>query len=170
MSILHTSCILWKAAVSCPSKHTLQLWCLSAPLHHLCPLNFVPWVCIDPFKSLTFTAYSAGLYQYHTLEAYLGCHSQLSVDCTPPSLVSLRSSPSPLSAKLCSMSVLRSVEEFDFCGILRRLIPIAYTRSIFGRAVVSCPSNVLPQLWYLSAPLHHLCLKLCSMCVHRSVQ
>ena len=85
--------------------------------------------------------------------------SRLFVECTPSTLVSLTSFPSPMSAKLCPMSVHRSVQELEFYSLVSRLRPISYTISTFGRAVVGCPSNAHPQLWCLSAPVHHLCLE-----------
>ena len=42
--------ILGRALVGLLSTAHLQIWSLSAPLHHLCMLNFVPCMCIDPFK------------------------------------------------------------------------------------------------------------------------
>ena len=41
--------ILLRAIVGCPSNAHLQVWYLSAPLHHRRLLNFVPCVSIDPF-------------------------------------------------------------------------------------------------------------------------
>ena len=84
--------------------------------------------------------------------------SRLSVECTSPTLVSISSSPSPLSAKLCSMSVHRSVQKLEFYRIISRPRPISHSRGTLGRTVVGCPSNAHPQLWCLSTPLHHLCL------------
>ena len=72
--------------------------------------------------------------------------------------MSIISSPSPLSAKHCSMCVHRSVQDLEIYHIISSQVPISYTRGILGRAIVSCPSNPHPQVWYLSAPLHHLCL------------
>ena len=95
-----------------------------------------------------------------------GC-SQLSVKYTPSTLASISSSSSPLSAKLCSMSVHQSVQKLEFNCIICRHIPISHTRGIVGSAVDLSLSNAHPQLWCLSAPL---CLKLCSMSVHRSVK
>ena len=92
--------------------------------------------------------------QRHTWE---GC-DRLSVECTPPTLSSVYSSPSSLSGKLCSRSVYPSVKHLEFYHILSKLIPISYTRGIIGRAVVGCPSNAHLQLWCPSAPLHQLCL------------
>ena len=136
------------------------LW---APLHHLCLINFVPIVSIDPFKSFIFYEF----HFYHTFSrlipisytrGIIGRASRLSVECTPLTTMPFSSSPSPQSAELCSMSVHRSVKELDFYRILSKLIPISYTRGIIGRAVVSCRSNVHPPLSCLSAPPHHLCL------------
>ena len=84
--------------------------------------------------------------------------SRLTVKCTPPPLVSISSSPSPLSVKLCLMSAHRSVQELEFYSLVSRLKPTSYTMGIFVRAVVGCTSNPHLQLWCLSAPLHHLCL------------
>ena len=86
-----------------------------------------------------------------------GC-SRLSVECTPPSLVSISSSPSSLSAKLCSMCVHRSDQDLEIYSIISSPVPISYTRGIVVRAVVGCPSNAHLHAWCLSPPLHHLCL------------
>ena len=100
----------------------------------------------------------------------MGC-SQLSIECTPPSLVSISSSPLPLSAKLCSMSVHRSVQELEIYCIISRPVPISVAGSIIGRAVVGCPSNVHSQDWCVSASSPSpLFAKLCFMSVHRSVE
>ena len=88
---------------------------------------------------------------------WVGC-SQLSVECTPPNLVSISSSPSPLSAKVWSKCVHRSVQNLIIYSIISRLVPISCRRGIFWRDVVGCPSNAHLQLWYLSAPLNHICL------------
>ena len=40
--ISYTRAIVGRAVVCCPSNANPQLWCLSAPPHHLCPLNIVP--------------------------------------------------------------------------------------------------------------------------------
>ena len=63
--------------------------------------------------------------------------SHLSVKCTPRTLVSVSSSPLPLSAKLCSMSVNRSVQEIEFYRIISRLLHISYTNDILGKAITS---------------------------------
>ena len=98
MPISYARGILGRAVVACPSNAHPQLWCISAPFHHLCLLHFVPWVCINPFRSLHFTT------------------------------------------------------------ITSRPMSISYSWGIIGNAVVGCPSNAHPQVWRLSAPLHHLCL------------
>ena len=90
----------------------------------------------------------------HTLE---GC-SRLSVKCTPSTLVSVNSPPSPLSAKLCSISVQWSVQKLAFYRIISRLKSISHSTGTLKRDVVCCPSNAHPQLWSLSTALHHLCL------------
>ena len=82
----------------------------------------------------------------------------LPVKSTPSTLVSISSSPSTQSAKLCSIREHRSVQELDFLCIISRPMPISYTGGIFRRARGLCPSNAHPQLWCLSAPLNHLCL------------
>ena len=74
----------------------------------------------------------------------------LSVECTPPTLVSITSSPSSLSAKLCPISVHRSVQEFEFNSKLSRVMPKSYTRGILGKAVLGFPSNEQPLLSCLS--------------------
>ena len=89
----------------------------------------------------------------------------MSVECTPPSLVSTTSFPSLLCVKLCSKSVHRSVNDLVIYRIITRPKIISYTRGIFGRAVVGCPSNEHLQVWCLSAPLHDLCLLNFASCV-----
>ena len=106
------------------------------------------------FRILPLNRQAQITHQRHTLEG----RSRLSVECTHPTLESLSSSPSPLSAKLCSMIVHRSDQELELYCILSWLQPISDTRDIIGRAVVGCPPNAHPQIWYLSAPFHHLCL------------
>ena len=64
----------------------------------------------------------------------------------------------PKSAKVCSMSVHRSVQEFEFYPIRSRLIQKSYKRRIFRVTIVVCPSNAHPELWCLHDSLHHLCL------------
>ena len=91
--------------------HTPQLWCLSSPLHHLCLINLVQWVCIDPYKISILPV------KRHNLEG----RSRQSIKCTPSNFVSISFSPSPLPAKLCSKSVHRSVQEFDIYRTLGRL-------------------------------------------------
>ena len=58
-----------------------------------------------------------------------GC-SRLSVECTHPSLASISSSPTPLSAKLCFMCVHRSVQDFKLYRIISSPVPLLYTRGI----------------------------------------
>ena len=72
--------------------------------------------------------------------------------------MSICSSPSPLSAKYCSMSVLPLLQKLEFYRIISRTVPILHSRGTFWRAVVGRPSNAHLQLWCLCAPLHHLCL------------
>ena len=93
----------------------------------------------------------------HQRHNWKGC-SQLSVERTPPRLVSVSSSPSPLSPKLCSTCVLRTVKDWVIYRIISRPVTISYTRGIIGRAIVGCPSNSHLQVWCLSAPPHHICL------------
>ena len=89
----------------------------------------------------------------------------MSVVCTHPSLVSISSSSSPLSAKLCSMCVFRSNQDLEIYRIISRLESKSYTRVIIWRAVVGCPLNAQLQVLYLSAPLHHFCLLNFAPCV-----
>ena len=70
----------------------------------------------------------------------------MSIECTPPTLVSINSSPSPLSVKFCSTSVHRTVQNLGIYCIISWLMPVSYTRGITGRAVVGCPSIAYPQL------------------------
>ena len=79
----------------------------------------------------------------------------LSVECTPPTLASTNSSLSPLAAKLCSISVHRSIHDLEFYLLISRLM--LHLRHS-GRAVDLCPSNALRQLWCLLPCLHPLCL------------
>ena len=72
-------------------------------------------------------------------------------------LASISSSHSPLSAKLYSICVYRSVQKFR--RIISSPVPISYNRGILGRAVVGCPSYAHLQVWCLSAPLNHICLQ-----------
>ena len=83
----------------------------------------------------------------------------LSIECTPKTLVSISSTSSLVSAKLCSMSVHQSIQELEFYRIISRLNPISYAREILERAIVDCLSNTHPHIWCLSAPLQHLCLQ-----------
>ena len=71
----------------------------------------------------------------HNLEGY----SRLSVECTPPSLVSTSSSQSPLSAKLCSMRVHRSVQDLEINSIISRPVPYQKLEAYLGglQSVVS---------------------------------
>ena len=48
--ISYTRGKLGRAVVGCPLNSHLQVWCVPAPLNHLCQLNFVPCLCIDLFK------------------------------------------------------------------------------------------------------------------------
>ena len=84
--------------------------------------------------------------------------SRLSIKCTPPRLVPISSSPSPLSAKLCSMCVNRSVQDLEIYCIISRPVPISKAVGIFGRGVVGCPSSAHLQLCCLPTLLDHLCL------------
>ena len=47
--VSETGGIIGRAVVGCRSNAHTQVWCPSAPLYHPCLINFVPWVCIDPF-------------------------------------------------------------------------------------------------------------------------
>ena len=132
LPIAYSTGIIGRAVVCCPSNAHPQLWCLSAPLHRLCLLNFVPWECIDPFKSFIFTPCSAGISRYQAIEAYLAGRSRLSVACTLPTLVSISSPPSPLPDKLCSMSVHTSIQDLEFCRLISRQCPY-YTIETYMR-------------------------------------
>ena len=106
----------------------------------------------------------------------------MSVKCKPPILVTISSSPSPLSGKFRSMSVHRSVKKLEFYRTFSRLLPISYTRGILGRALGLCPCNAHCHCWSLSVKctpptlvsnsfsLSPLCDKLCSMNVHQFAQ
>ena len=114
----------------------------SAPLHHL-----------DPFRTLNFTSDHI-TQQRHNWE----CRCSLSVKCTPPTLVSINSSPCSLSSKHCFMSVHRSIQKLEIYCIISRLNTILHSRGKPGRAVVLCLSKGHLQLWRLSTLLHPLCL------------
>ena len=104
----------------------------------------------------------------YTWEGY----RRLSVECIPPSLVSISSSPSLLSAKLCSMCVHRSIQDLETYRIISRPVPLSESGGILDRAAVGCTSNQHFQasLKFISSAPSSLSAKLCSMCVHRSVQ
>ena len=51
LNISYTRSIIGRAEVGCLSNSHIQVWCLSAPLHDLCLINFFPCVCIDLFKT-----------------------------------------------------------------------------------------------------------------------
>ena len=89
----------------------------------------------------------------------------MSVECTPPTLLSTSSSRSPLSAKLCSTCVHRSVQDLKIYRIICRPVPISYTKGIIERAVACCLSYAHLQVWCLPALLHHLCLQTFVPCV-----
>ena len=148
MPILHTRSIIGRARRLCPSNAHPQLWCLSAPLHHLSIRSRVRFLMHSQL------GYAHIVHWRHTWEG----QETLSVECTLSTLVSTSSSPSPMSAKLCSMSVHRSVQELDFLRIVSRRRPILYTGGKLWRAWRLCPSNAHPQIWCLSAPVHHLSL------------
>ena len=93
----------------------------------------------------------------------------MSVECTPPSLVSICSSPLSLSAILCYMCVHRSIHDLEIYHIISRTEPMSEAVGIFGRAIVGHPSNTHLKVWCLSAPLHHLCLLNFVPSVSRSV-
>ena len=84
-------------------------------------------------------------------------------------LVSISSSPSPLSVKLCPMCVHQSVQELEFYSLVRRLMPISYTTGIFrsSRLSFKCTPSSLVSI---SSSPSYLSANLCPMCVHRSVQ
>ena len=95
----------------------------------------------------------------------------LSVECTPQSLVSTIFSPSPLSAKRCSMSVHRSVQDLKIYRIFSMPMPISYTRGIYwegcsGLSVERTP----PSLEFTTSSPSRLSVKLRSMSVNRSAQ
>ena len=167
--------IVGKAVDLCLSIALFKVWCLPAPLHlrqmHtpnfyvylLLTISFVWWTLfhecalvrsrfrILPHNQLTIAHM---LHLRHNGEG----HRSFSVECTPPTLVSSSSSTSPLSAKLCSMSVHRSVHDLELYRIISSLKPICYTWGIVGRTVDLCPSNAHLQLWCLPAPHHPFCL------------
>ena len=99
-----------------------------------------------------------------------GC-SRLSVECTPPSLVSITSSPSPLSAKLCSMCVHRSVQ--DLKNLQHNQLASAHTIHRRQRSEGCSRMSVAytpPSLESISSSPSPVSGNHCSMCVHRSVQ
>ena len=102
----------------------------------------------------------------HWMYNWEGC-SRLSVEHTPLSLVSINSSPSPLSAKVCSKCAHQSVQDLEICSIINWPIPISEGGGILGRAVVVCTP---PNLLSTSSSPSPLSAKLCFTCVHRSVQ
>ena len=112
--------IAGRAVISCPSNAHLQGWYLSAPLHHLCLLNFVPNVSIG-FICLQHNQ-QAIAHIRSWRHSWEGC-SRLSIEYTPPNLVSFSSSPLPMSAKFCSKCVHRSVQDLEIYRIISRPVP-----------------------------------------------
>ena len=143
-------------SVECTPPTLVSMHSSPSPLSaKLCPMRVHRSVQELEFYCIVSSLAEAHIIHYrHIWEG----RSRLSVEWTPRSLVSMSSYASPLSAKLCSMCVHRSVEELEFYCIVSRLMPISYAGSILSRAVGLCPSNAHPQLWCLWAPLHHLCL------------
>ena len=95
----------------------------------------------------------------------------MSVECTPPTLVSISSSQSPLSAKLCSMSIHRSVRELEFYCVISKANAhfLCYRHSLEGRRSLSVKYTP-PTLVYISSSPSPLSVKFCPMSVHWSVQ
>ena len=110
LPILFTRSIIGRALVGAPSNVHYQVWCLSAPLHHIC-LKTLLHVCPSihsKFRNLQHNQMSSA--HIRTTRFNLEGCSRLSVELTPPSLLPINSSLSPLSAKLCSMCVHRPVQ------------------------------------------------------------
>ena len=97
--------------------------------------------------------------------------SRLSVECTPPTLVSISSSPSPLSAKLCSMSVHRSVQELDYFKHSQlanaQIVHWRHISEVQESLSFKCTPSTLVIISSAPSPLS---AKLCSMTVYLSVQ
>ena len=103
--------------------------------------------------------------QMHT--STLGVYQLLSII----SLVFINSSPSPMSAKLCSMSVHRSVQKLELNCLIKRLTPVFVLQKSqiwegCGRRSVKCTP---PTLISINSSPSQLSAKLCSMNVHRFV-
>ena len=113
IQILYTRSILGRAVVGCPSNAHPKLWCLSAPRHHLCLLTLYHECASIRYRfRILLHNQQAKAQITHKSRTWEG-HSRLFVKCTTASLVSISPSPSPLSAKLCFMSVYRSVTDFE---------------------------------------------------------
>ena len=148
----HTWDRLSRLSVECTTPTLVSICSFSSPLS----AKFCSMSVHQSVKGLEFYRITGRLThkQRHNWQG----HSRLSVQNTSPTLVSTCSSPSALSAKLCSMRVYRSIQEFEFYCLLRRLMPKSYTRGIVGITLVGCPSNAHLEIWCQPAPLHHLCL------------
>ena len=111
--------IFGRAVVGCTSNTHLQLWYLSPSLLSAkpCPMSVHRSV-----QELEF--YRIFSSPFPMLASHFEGHKSLSVECTPPALVSISST---LSAKLFPMSVHRSVQELEFYSLVSRLKPISYT-------------------------------------------
>ena len=118
MPISYTRSMLWRVIRFFRYMDT-SMSISSSPSHQSCPKG-VHW----SVQELEFYRILSKL--MHTYEG----HKFLSVEWTPPTLVSISSSPSPLSAKLCPMSVHRSVQELELYRLFSRLMPTSYDRSI----------------------------------------
>ena len=63
------------------------------------------------------------------------------------------------------MCVHQSVQDLEIYSIINKPVPISEDGGMLGRAIVGCPSNAHLRGWYLSAPVHHLCLQKFVPCV-----
>ena len=109
-----------------------------------------------------------------TISHSRGILGRIVVGGTPPTLVSMSSSPSPKSGKLYSMSVHASVHE-NYRNI-GRLCPISHSRGILARAVAGrfvvggLPNAHTPTLVSINSSPSPVSAKHCSMSVHSSMQ
>ena len=139
-------------SVECTLTTFVSTSSLASPLSaKLCSMSVHPSIYDLEF----YLVISRLIYMLHLRHSGEGRRS-LSVEYTPPTLVSTSSSLSPLSAKVCSMSVHQSVHGLQFYLVISW--QMHFTWGIVGWAVDLCPSNAHLQLWCLPAPHYPLCL------------
>ena len=132
-TISHSRSMLGRTVVGCPSNANLQFGCLSTPLHHLsaklCSMSVHQSVqklefCHIIGRLRPIIWHSRGMFGRAVVGCPLNAHPQTSV--------SINFSPSPLSVKLRSMSLHRSVQKLEFCCIISSLGPYHTVEKYLG--------------------------------------